>query len=98
MAMGRKKRKKQRNLFVESQSLKTPGHPFYEKLNKVLDKHGFDGFVESECACFYAGNVGRPGVPPGVYFRMLMIGYFEKLDSERGIAWRCRDSLASTLR
>jgi len=94
MAIGRKRRKRQRSLFVESGSLRTPGHPFYERLNKVLEKHGFDEFVEQECSRFYAGNVGRPGVPPGVYFRMLMIGYFEKLDSERGIAWRCRDSLA----
>lgn len=94
MAMGRKKRKKQRSLFVESSALRTPGHPFYERLNKLLSKHSFDEFVEKTCARFYAGNVGRPGIPPGVYFRMLMVGYFEKLDSERGIAWRCRDSLA----
>ncbi|HID54107.1 MAG TPA: transposase, partial [Anaerolineae bacterium] len=69
------------------------GHPFYEKLNEVLGKEGFDEFVEDLCERFYAGRQGRPSVPPGVYFRMLMIGYFEGLDSERSIAWRVSDSL-----
>ena len=69
-----------------------PGHPFYTKLNAVLAEAGFDEFVEKLCAPYYKEG-GRPGIPPGVYFRMLFIGYFEGLDSQRGIAWRCADSL-----
>ena len=72
----------------------TGGHPFYQRLNQVLDTHGFDAFVESQCAPFYADGVGRPSLPPGTYFRLLLIGYFEGIDSERGIAWRTADSLA----
>ena len=70
------------------------GHPFYERLNRVLDEAGFDGFVESACAKFYADGVGRPSLAPGRYFRMLLLGYFEGLDSERAIAWRAADSLS----
>ncbi|MBI3832201.1 MAG: transposase, partial [Planctomycetes bacterium] len=73
--------------------VKTEGHPFYQALNKILAQHGFDRFVERRCRKFYKEG-GRPSVPPGAYFRMLMVGYFEGLDSERGIAWRCADSLA----
>jgi len=69
-------------------------HPFYEHLNRVFAEHEFDDFVEALCARYYADGVGRPSIPPGVYFRMLMIGYFEGIDSERGIAWRVADSLA----
>jgi transposase len=69
-----------------------PGHPFYTKLNTVLTEAGFDEFVEKLCAPYYKEG-GRPGIPPGIYFRMLFIGYFEGLDSQRGIAWRCADSL-----
>ena len=72
----------------------TGGHPFYQRLNQVLDAHGFDAFVESQCAPFYADGVGRPSLTPGTYFRLLLIGYFEGIDSERGIAWRTADSLA----
>jgi transposase len=72
----------------------SPGHPFYEKLERVLRDAGFDEFVESECASYYAKKQGRPSIPPGVYFRMLLIGYFERIDSERGICWRCADSLS----
>ncbi|HEX2460874.1 MAG TPA: transposase [Vicinamibacterales bacterium] len=71
----------------------TGGHPFYQRLNQVLDAHGFDEFVEAECAPFYA-RLGRPSLLPGTYFRLLLIGYFEGIDSERGIAWRTADSLA----
>jgi transposase len=60
----------------------------------VLDHHGFDEFVESQCAPFYAAKLGRPSLTPGTYFRLLLIGYFESIDSERGIAWRTADSLA----
>jgi transposase len=69
-------------------------HPFYRRLNHLLREHGFDDFAEAECAGFYAETIGRPGLPPGTYFRLLPIGYFEAIDSERGIAWRAADSLA----
>jgi len=69
-----------------------PAHPFYQRLNALLDEAGFDPFVEDLCRPYYADGIGRPGIPPGVYFRMLFIGYFEGLDSQRGIAWRCADS------
>ena len=72
----------------------SPGHPFYEKLERILREADFDKFVESSCARFYAKKQGRPSIPPGVYFRMLLIGYFERIDSERGICWRCSDSLS----
>ena len=93
MALGRRK-PKQDELFIPTAKLATgPGHPFYSKLNEVLAEAGFDSFVEELCAPHYKAG-GRPGIPPGVYFRMLFIGYFEGLDSQRGIAWRCADSLA----
>jgi transposase len=69
-------------------------HPFYRRLNQFLRKHGFDDFTEAQCASFYAETMGRPGLPPGIYFRLLLIGYFEGIDSERGLAWRAADSLA----
>jgi transposase len=69
-------------------------HPFYQRLNEVLEEAGFDGYVEGQCAKFYAPRMGRPSLAPGVYFRLLLIGYFEGIDSERGIAWRAADSLA----
>jgi len=69
-------------------------HPFYRRLNQLLREHGFDDFVEAQCAGFYAATMGRPGLPPGIYFRLLLIGYFEGIDSERGITWRAADSLA----
>ena len=93
MALGKRK-PKQDELFIPTAKLATgPGHPFYAKLNSVLADAGFDEFVEALCAPYYKEG-GRPGIPPGVYFRMLLIGYFEGLDSQRGIAWRCADSLA----
>ena len=95
MALGNRKDQSQSSMWVSTQDLaKASGHPFYQRLNEILKQHGFDTHAESKCAKFYAEKVGRPGVPPGVYFRMLMIGYFEGIDSERGIAWRCEDSLA----
>src|SRR3990170_3051707 len=72
----------------------SPGHPFYARLNAVLDAHGFDRFAEDQCRRFYAPVMGRPSLPPGQYFRLLLVGYFEGIDSERGIAWRAADSLA----
>jgi transposase len=68
-------------------------HPFYEKLNRLLAEYGFDDFVETQCRAFYAEKMGRPSLAPGQYFRLLLLGYFEGLDSERGIAWRAADSL-----
>jgi transposase len=72
----------------------SPGHPFYARLNAVLDAHGFDRFVEDQCRRFYARVMGRPSLPPGQYCRLLLVGDFEGIDSERGIAWRAADSLA----
>jgi transposase len=95
MAMGRQKSERQSEFWVPTANLpQSPGHPFYEQLNQVLAAAGFDRFGEERCRKFYAAKLGRPSVPPGVYFRMLMVGYFEKLPSERQIAWRCADSLS----
>jgi transposase len=94
MAMGtRKKRQRQENLWYGGELAAGPGHPFYTRLNEVLDAAGFDSFCETECAKFYHQKLGRPSLPPGQYFRVMMIGFFEGLDSERGIAWRLADSL-----
>jgi len=82
-------------LWIATSDLPTsPGHPFYARLNALLDGHDFDRFVEGLCARFYAPVLGRPSLAPGRYFRLLLVGYFEGLDSERGIAWRATDSLA----
>ena len=96
MAMGkRRSRGRQPSMWVASADLpRSGGHPFYERLKRVLDKAGFDAFVESQCATFYAAGVGRPSLAPGRYFRLLLVGYFEGLDSERAIAWRTADSLS----
>jgi transposase len=95
MAMGRREKRRQKPLWIEASSLKKgPGHPFYLRLNRLLEKHGFDDLVESESARFYAEKMGRPSLPPAVYFRTLLIGYFEGIDSERGIAWRVADSIS----
>jgi transposase len=95
MAMGtRKRRQRQEQLWVTHAELATgPGHPFYTRLNELLDQEKFDEFAEGECAQFYADKNGRPSLAPGTYFRLLLIGYFEGIDSERGIAWRAADSL-----
>ena len=96
MAMGKRRRRgRQPSMWVSSSDLpRSAGHPFYERLNRVLDAAGFDAFVEEQCAKFYADGVGRPSLAPGRYFRMLLLGYFEGLDSERAIAWRAADSLS----
>jgi len=73
---------------------RSPGHAFYDKLQSVLIASDFDGFVEGLCAPFYVPGRGRPSLPPGRYFRMLLVGYFEGIDSERGLEWRCADSLS----
>ena len=92
MALRRKRADEQQFLFVPYTATRSPGHPFYEKLNTLLREAQFDRFAEDLCAPHYADGVGRPGIVPGVYFRMLLIGYFEGIDSQRGIAWRCADS------
>src|SRR5438046_6129592 len=85
---------RKRQLWVTHTELATgPGHPFYKRLNELLDQEKFDEFAEKECAHFYADKNGRPSLTPGTYFRSLLIGYFEGIDSERGIAWRAADSL-----
>ena len=95
MSMRSRRAGKQKEFWIATDRLaNSPGHPFYRKLNRLLAAHGFDAFAEEQCRGFYAEKLGRPSVPPGVYFRMLMVGYFEGLDSERGIDWRCADSLA----
>ena len=93
MAMG-KKRAKQQALFIATAELpRTAGHVFYDRMNAILEERAFDGFVEKACVKFYKSEeIGRPSMAPGVYFRMLMAGYFEGISSERGIAWRCADS------
>ena len=95
MALGKRKRERQESLWIPTgQVAKSPSHPFYQRLDGILVGQEFDDFVEKVCAKFYAPKMGRPGVAPGLYFRLLLIGYFEGLDSERGIAWRTADSLA----
>jgi transposase len=95
MALGRRKARRQADFWIPTADLpRSPGHPFCEQLNQVLAAAGFDRFCEDSCRKFYHARLGRPSVPPGVYFRMLLVGYFEKLPSERQIAWRCADSLS----
>ena len=95
MAMG-KRPSRQEGLFVFSDGLpKSGGHPFYKKLNELLADAEFDRWIERRCEQYYEADPrGRPSMPPSVYFRMLLVGYFENIDSQRGIAWRCADSLA----
>src|SRR5438128_12659277 len=96
MAMGtHKDREAQEELWVPHTALpQGASHPFYQRLNQLLEECRFDEFVEGRCRRFYAAKRGRPSLAPGVYFRLLLIGYFEGIDSERGIAWRAQDSLA----
>jgi len=94
MALGRRTRETG-SLFIPTSELpRSAGHPFYRALNRLLEEAGFDRQVEEMCASSYSDGKGRPSIPPGVYFRMLFVGYFEGIDSQRGIAWRCADSLA----
>lgn len=95
MSLGRRT-ERQEPLWVSCHGMpQSPGNPFYEKLNGILDRKGFDAFVENLCVPYYAHNVGRRSIPPGRYFRMLLLGYFEGIDSERGICWRLQDSLSA---
>jgi transposase len=95
MSMGRRPIEEQGELWVPTADLpQSPGHVFYDKLNRFFGDAGFDRHVETLCRPHYADDVGRDSIPPGVYFRMLLVGYFEGIDSQRGIAWRCADSLS----
>ena len=91
----RKRQERQEELWIPQAMLpKGSGHPFYERLNQLLDEARFEEFVEKKCRPFYAAKMGRPSLAPGIYFRLLLIGYFEGIDSERGMAWRAEDSLS----
>jgi transposase len=93
--MGRRPTEQQADLWIPTSALpESPGHVFYEKLNHLLAESQFDRYVEGLCQEYYAAGLGRESIPPGTYFRMLLIGYFEDIDSQRGIAWRCSDSLS----
>ena len=95
MSMGRRQEQRQAELWIATTDLpQSPGHVFYDKLNRLLADAGFDRFAESLCQPYYAAGMGRESIPPGTYFRMLFVGYFEQLNSQRAIAWRCSDSLS----
>src|SRR5579863_9349522 len=94
MAMGREGDRQGDLMVTWAEMPRSPGHAFYDRLQDVLIAGGFDRFVEAACQPCYAVTMGAPSVPPGRYFRMHMVGYFEGIASERGIAWRCADSLA----
>jgi hypothetical protein len=93
MGMGKRKQR-QESLFITAENLpRSDGHPFYQKLNSLLAEADFDRWIEERCRPFYEQEEtrGKPSIPPGVYFRMLLVGYFEDISSQRGIAWRCAD-------
>src|SRR5690242_21187542 len=94
MALGRQGDRQAELLVTWAEMPRSPGHVFYDRLQAELVSAGFDGFVEGQCAPYYAARRGRPSLPPGRYFRMLLVGYFEGIDSERGLEWRCADSLS----
>src|SRR6478609_7215505 len=94
MALGRQGERQADLMIGWAELPRSPGHAFYDRLQAVLVAAGFDRFAESECAPYYASRRGRPSLPPGRYFRMHLVGYFEGIDSERGLEWRCADSLS----
>jgi len=94
MALGRQGERQTELMVGWAELPRSPGHVFYDRLQAVLLEAGFDGFAEQQCAPYYARKRGRPSLPPGRYFRMHLIGYFEGIDSERGLEWRCADSLS----
>src|SRR3954467_5384589 len=94
MALGRQGERQADLMLSWAELPRSPGHAFYDRLQAVLIAAGFDRFAGGECAPYYAGKRGRPSLPPGRYFRMHLVGYFEGLDSERGLEWRCADSLS----
>ena len=94
MALGRQRERQAELMVGWAEMPRSPGHVFYDRLQGVLIEAGFDAFAQERCAPYYAARQGRPSIPPGRYFRMHLIGYFEGIDSERGIEWRCADSLS----
>ena len=94
MALGRQGERQAELMVGWAELPRSPGHAFYDRLQAVLVEAGFDSFAEEQCAAYYAGRRGRPSLPPGRYFRMHLVGYFEGIDSERGLEWRCADSLS----
>ena len=95
--MGRRTRDRQAAMWAPTTHLpRSASHPFYRRLNELLREHGFDDVVEGQCARFYAETMGRPGLPPGIYFRLLLVGYFEGIDSERGICLACGRFVGAT--
>jgi transposase len=94
MALGRQGERQADPMLGWAELPRSPGHAFYDRLQAVLLEAGFDGFAETRCAAYYASMRGRPSLPPGRYFRMHLVGYFEGIDSERGLEWRCADSLS----
>jgi len=94
MALGRQNETQDELMVGWAEMPRSPGHVFYDRLQEVLTTAEFDGFVEAQCAASYASRRGRPSLPPGRYFRMHLVGYFEGIDSERGLEWRCSDSLS----
>src|SRR5271167_188817 len=92
MALGKRATEQQAAWVATNELPKSPGHPFYMKLNVLLAEAGFDEWLEKLCAPYYATEMGRKSIPPGVYFRMILVGYFEGISSQRGIDWRCCDS------
>ena len=89
----RKQHQRQEELWYRRDLVEAPGHPFYRRLNEVLDQAGFDEFCEARCRQFYHEKLGRPSLAPGMYFRVMLIGFFEGIESERGIAWRMAEGL-----
>src|SRR5437764_9064043 len=94
MALGRQGERQADLMIGWAELPRSPGHASYDRLQEVLVGAGFDRFAETECAPYYASRRGRPSLPPGRYFRMHLVGYFEGIDSERGLEWRCADSLS----
>lgn len=94
MSMRRRAKETQPEMWIVTSDLRSSGHPVYDRLNSVLREAKFDRFVEDRFERLYVKGKGRPGIAPGVYMRMLLVGYFEGFSSERGIAWRCADSLS----
>jgi len=94
MALGRQKERQTDLMLSWAELPRSPGHAFYDRLQAVLIEASFDGFAEKQCTPYYASRRGRPSLPPGRYFRMHLVGYFEGIDSERGLDWRCSDSLS----
>ena len=94
MALGRQGNQQAELLVTWAEMPRPPGHVFYDRLQAELVSAGFDPFVEGRCVPYYAAHRGRPSLPPGRPFRMLLVGYFEGIDSERGLEWRCADSLS----